>query len=135
MESDKLLLKDNRNNQGGQALITLIFFVLIASLYITAAVIILITNSIAATRTEQGFTASRLAEGALEDTFLKLIRNPDYAGGSFNLEDGNATVNVTGGTLKDIAVSIKEGNYYRKFQAQVQFNETEMTILSWKEAF
>ncbi len=93
-------------------------------------------NSLAATSTALGMSASRLAEGALEDTFLRLIRDPTYAGGTFNLDGGSATVNVvnTDGT-RDITVTAEVGNYRRKYQAQVLFMETEMTILSWKEVF
>ncbi|OGM05884.1 hypothetical protein A2125_01000 [Candidatus Woesebacteria bacterium GWB1_43_5] len=116
-------------------MVTLIFFVLIATIYISAAVIILSVNSLAATTTELGFSASRVAEGALEDTLLRLIRNPNYAGGAFDLDSGSVTVNVVGSTTKDISVSVLDGNYLRKFEAQVAFNQTEMTITSWKEVF
>ncbi len=123
-------------NQNGQALITLIFFVMIATIYISAAVVILMVNSLAATRTEQGVYTARFAEGALEDTFLRLLRDPSYAGGSFNLDDGSVTVNVvnTDGT-RDIDVTFTRGEYQKKYQARVQFVETEMTILSWKEVY
>lgn len=132
---DFSLEKKSRTNQSGQALITLLFFTLIATIYITAAIVIMIVNSEAATRTEQGISTSRLAEGALEDTFLRLIRDPNYSGGSFNLEDGNATVNITGTNPRNITVSVQDGSYFRRYQAEVQFNQTEMTILSWKELF
>ncbi len=123
-------------NKQGIALIALLFFVLIAMIYISAAVVIMAVNSQATTTTQEGLSASRIAEGALEDTLLRLLRDPDYAGGTFNLDGGNVTVSIVGDGLKDVTVSvIKDERYYRKFVAQVQFMETEMTIISWKEAF
>lgn len=130
------MLKINReNNESGQALVTLLFFVLIATIYISAAVIILIVNSLSATNTMLGFSTSRLAEGAFEDTLLRLLRDPNYAGGTFNLDGGNATVSVSAGNPRDVDVAVVSGNYFRRFEGQVQFNQTEMTILSWKETF
>lgn len=123
-------------NTEGIALISLLFFVLIAMIYISAAVVIMAVNSQATTTTQEGLAASRIAEGALEDTLLRLLRDPDYSGGTFNLDGGNVTVSIVGDGLKDVTVSvIRDERYYRKFIAQVQFMETEMTILSWREAF
>lgn len=128
-------MRNNRNNQNGSALVALIFFTLIAIIYTSAAIIIMSINAGAATSAQLGVGTGRLAESALEDTFLRLIRNPNYAGGTFNIDGGSATVVVTGSTLKDIDVTVDAGSFVRKYEAQVQFNNTEMTILSWKEAF
>ena len=136
MALDEVSLTKHKELQGGQALITLIFFVLIATVYISAAVVITAVNSLSATTTEQGFSTSRLAEGALEDALVRLVRDPNYAGGTFNIEGGSATVNVSGtSTDKDVLVSVASGNYLRKYQAHIQFDQTEMTVTSWKEVF
>lgn len=126
---------DKFKYQKGQALTTLIFFVLIASLYITAAVVVSLVNSVAVTTTEQGINDSRLAEGALEDSLVRLLRDPNYTGGTFTLNGGNVTVTVTGTTTKTVTASVRNGNYYRRFEAIVTFNQTQMTITSWKELF
>ena len=125
----------NRDNEKGMALVTLIMFVLIATIYISAAVVIMVVNTQSSTTVQQGIVASRLAEGVLEDTLLRLLRDPTYSGGSFNLETGNATVNITGDTTKNVSVVLDLGNYTKKYKAQVDFIETEMSVLSWGEDY
>lgn len=122
-------------NQKGLALTTLLFFVLIATIYISGAVIVLVVNSLSVTTTQQGFSTSRVAEGALEDSLLRLLRDPNYAGGTFNLDEGSVTVSVAGTSPKIVTVSVGSGNYFRRYEAQVEFVQTEMTITSWKELF
>jgi hypothetical protein len=127
--------KRSQDTESGIALVTLLFFVLIATIYISAAIIIIAVNTTAASTTEYGISAARLSEGALEDTLLRLIRDPNFVGTTFNIDGGSATVEVTGNELKDIIVTVSTQNYTRKFRSQVMFVETEMTILSWNELF
>lgn len=116
-------------------MITLIFFVLIATIYISAAFVVLMVNSEAARTTQEGILASRIAEGALEDSLLRLLRDQNYAGGTFTLDGETVTVNVTGVATKVVVATATKGSFFRKFQADVQFNQNQMTITSWKEIF
>jgi hypothetical protein len=135
MLSDKVHKRHLREFESGIALVTLLFFTLIATIYISAAIIVMAVNTSAATTTEYGMRAARLSEGVLEDTLLRLLRNPDYAGGTFNIDGGNATVNITGDGTKDVIVTLETDNYTRKYMSQVMFVELSMTVLSWNEEF
>ena len=119
----------------GQALVALLFFVVIATIYTSAAVIIIASNSLSASRSQRGVTTARFAEGFMEDTLLNLIRNPDYSGGTFNFEDGSVIVEITGDETKTILVQSAVGDSLRKLEAVVSLESGQLEVVSWKEVF
>lgn len=118
--------------QKGQALVTLIFFVVIGISIITAATMVLYANSLSTTTTDQGQIAYYNAESGAEDAVLRLLRNPVYSGTYQALPsaEGLVTVSISGGTVISTGVS---GNTVRRIRVQTIYANGKFTISSWKE--
>lgn len=117
----------------GQALITLLFFVLISLTITSGAIIIIIANSISASRFQEGTLAYYAAESGVENALLRLLRDPNYTGETLTIDTGTAVITVTG-TNPKIVVSIGlNGNFKRKVSAQMNYSSGYYTFSNWKE--
>ena len=119
--------------QCGQALITLLIFVVVATIITSGAIIMLFVNSLTANKLQQGVTAYYIAESGVENALLRLLRDPNYSGETMAVGSGTVTVSVTGGSEKVIASSGRTGNFIRKLEARTNFNNNIFTITSWTE--
>lgn len=124
-------------NRKGQALITLVFFTVIATTVIGAAVLVVFTNISAASLIEQGLAAYTAAESGAEEGYIQLLRNPKLASNEtfnelFNVEAGTVAVDINSGTITSTASLEKT---VRKIQVQTIYNSGNgsFTISSWKE--
>lgn len=128
------------NIQHGQAMITLVFFVLIAMTISASAVMVMISNSIATSKFEQGNLTYYIAEAGVENAILRLLRNPSYCGEVLPVGTGNATITVvdgsggcTGVSPFTITVVGAEGNFSRTIQLQATYGTGGLVITSWEE--
>jgi type II secretory pathway component PulK len=128
-------IKNKIKNQTGQALVTLLFVVVIGITIITAAVIIIFQNIKSSSITEQGVYAYYVAESGIEEGILRLLRNPLYTGTAvgqpFVVGQGSAVISVDGG-----GIITSQGTYndaVRKIQVKTLYNNGMLTITSWKE--
>lgn len=120
--------------QRGQALVTLLFFMVMGVTITSAAAVILIANIHAASKVEQGLTAYYIAESGAEEGMLQLLRNPQYAGTeTISVDGGVATMSATQGNPITILSVGKYNNFIRKVQIQTVYNNGKSTITSWKE--
>jgi len=117
-------------NQKGQAFVTLLFFVIIGITIISAETIVLFTNILSASTTEQGTNAYYVAESGIEEALLRLNRNPGYAGEVLTVGEGNAVIQVDNGI---ITATGTYANSIKKIQVQTVNNNGELKIVSWKE--
>ena len=128
----KKIIKIKKN---GQALITLLFFVVIALTITSAAIIIIITNSISASKLEEGVTAYYTAESGIENALIRLLRDTDYAGETLTVGTGTAVVTVTdtSADTKTVVSVGQNGNFKRTVQAQMTYNNGYYSFSNWKE--
>src|SRR5476649_2444851 len=107
--------KISYSRQKGQALITLLFFVIIAVTITTGAAIVVMTNTLNETRLQQSTLAYSVAESGSEN---RLLRNPNYTGETLTVGSGTATITVTGGGANPYIITSKGqvGNYIRTVQ-------------------
>lgn len=144
MKNEKLKMKNKglkishlssliSNLQGGQALITLLFFVLISLTITTGAIIIIIANSISVSRFQEGTLAYYAAESGVENALLRLLRDPNYAGETLTIGSGTAVITVTGVNPKTVVVIGQNGNFKRTIQAQINYDSGYYTFSNWKE--
>jgi|SRR6266571_155529 len=120
----------------GQALITLLFFVIIGITVTSAAVAIIIVNSQNATKFQQGIIAYAIAESGAENSLLRLLRDPSYTGETLTIGNGTAIVAVRGVGNAYIATSSGQiGNALRKVQVNATYSNNLLTVTSQKEIF
>lgn len=123
-----------RLNSSGQALVTLLFFVLIGVTIISAAAILVYENVQSASVTEQGTYAYYVAESGVDEALLQMLRNPSYlgtpAGQPLSVGSGSVSVQVSNGVITAIG---SYQNTVRKIQVQTVYNNYVLTISSWKE--
>ena len=117
----------------GQALVTLLFFVLISLTITSAAIIIIIINSISAGRFQKGTLGYYVAESGVENALLRLLRDPNYTGETLIVGTGTAVITVTGTNPKTVVVVSQNGNFKRTMSAQMNYNNGYYTFSNWKE--
>lgn len=120
----------------GQALITLLFFTLIAVTISSAAVIILMTNSLNTAKLQQGLIAYEIAKSGAENAKLQLLRNPAYNGEIITVGEGTADILVSsaGGTFTIISEG-NAGNFQRKVQITAAYQNYVLTFSPVKEVY
>lgn len=120
----------------GAALITLLFFTVIATTVTGAAVVILLVNSLSGTKFQQGTIAYDIAQTGVENAKLRLLRNPDYTGETLPVGDGNAEIVVTkDGTNYTILSTGTIGNFKRQIEVEATYNNSLLVITSTEEVF
>jgi hypothetical protein len=123
--------------QKGNSLVMLLVFAVVATTVAAAAVAVMINVSQGTSRLEGRILASQVAESGMENALLRLLRNPNYVGET-NLQVGNGTVDITvtgDATTKTITSIGRINNYLQTVQVIVTYNDTIMTISSWKESY
>lgn len=121
------------NIHKGQALVTLLFFVIISITITSAAVVIILLNSTSTTKVEQGTRAYYLAESGAENAILRFLRNPGYTGETMTIGDGTVTATVSGTGPYTISSQGRIGNFVRKILVSLSFTGGVLTVNSWKE--
>lgn len=121
----------------GQALITLLFFTLMAVTICSAAVIIIMTNSISGSKLEQGVIAYEIAKSGAENAKLRLLRDPGYLGET-NLTIGQGKVDIqvvdNSGTYT-ITSTGYNGNFKRIVQFTATYQNYALTFSPIKEIY
>lgn len=123
----------NIQSNGGQALVTLLFFVIIAITIAASAVVVTVVNTQSTSILEQSNQAYTMAEAGAENALLRLLRDQSYSGETFVLSGININVIVTGSAQKIIISQASVGQFLRKVQVIGTFTNNDLTVQSWKE--
>lgn len=123
----------NHTRKSGQALIILLFYMVIAVTLVTTAVAITISSSFNTMQDEEGNHALELAENGVENALLRLLRDTMYNGETLAIGDGSVTISVTGGSTKTIVATGVKGNYVRTLQITATFSNGVLDLISWQE--
>lgn len=121
------------NMQHGQALVTLLFFSIIAITITSAAVIVIITQAKTGTTIGLSHNVYYMAESGAENALLRLLRDPTYTGEQLVLSDGTVSITVTGTNPIIITSQATVSGFLRKVQVQADYTNAVLTVLSWKE--
>lgn len=119
--------------QGGQALVTLLFFIVISLTITSAAVVMIILSSRSTSSVSIGMSAYYAAESGIENGLLRLIRDPSYTGETLDIDGSTAVITVSGTEPKTITSVGQNGNFKRTIEAQLNYNSGYYTISNWKE--
>lgn len=128
-------MKQIKNNYSqGQAMVTVLYVVVIGILVTTGAVFVLMSNSSVASIETRGLLARSAAESGAENALLKLIRDPSYSGETMQIDQNrSATVTVTGTSPQTITSIGTMGSLVRRIQITLEYNDGIRTILSWND--
>jgi len=123
--------------QRGQALITLLFFVIIAMAITGAALVISVTSSTSGINFQQSFLAYEAAKSGGESALLRLLRDPAYTGGdTFTVGTGTTTIQIALVGSQYTILSIgKVGNAIRSVQITATYTNGLLTVIDKKEIF
>lgn len=119
----------------GQSLVVLLVFMAIAMTVTSAAVVMMIVGSTAASRYEQGQIAYATAESGAENALLRLLRDPNYAGETLTIGSATATITVTGTDPKTVTSTGASGGFTRQVQVVAGYTSGILTVTSWSEVF
>lgn len=121
------------NNQSGQSLITLLFFMVIGITVISAAAMIVATNFLSASNSEKGLSAYYAAESGVENGILYILSHPTYDG-SLTLPNASVTISYNSVTkISTIESTGTDGSTRRTVQAQAAYLNGAFNISEWKE--
>lgn len=120
-------------NTNGQALVVLLFYVVIAITLVMTAVALTISNSFATMREEEGNHALELAENGIENALLRLLRDNTYSGETFVINDGTVTITATGSGVKTVRSTGVKGIFTKTVQVNASFTNGVLSVLSWQE--
>jgi len=123
----------------GQALITLLFFTIIGITITSAAVVMILVNSLSGTKQQQGEIAYDIAQSGAENGLLRLIRNPTYTGETLNVGSGTAIITVTGnGSSGNPYVILSKGTtgiFMREEEITATYQNNLLTVTSRGEVY
>lgn len=127
------MIHNRKQTSGGQALIVLLFYMIIAITLTTTAVAVIMSNSYSVTREEEGNRALEIAESGAENALLRLLRDTNYAGETLTIASGSATVVVAGTNSKTITSTGAVSGISRVVQVGITIVDGVMTVTSWTE--
>lgn len=119
--------------EGGQALITLLVFTVMASVIIAGAIAMIIINSQATGTLVNSEEALKIAESGVDNAAMRLLRDSGYTGETLIVGNGTATIIVSGGATKTVISEGLSGDFRRKVQATIAVSNNTVTVTTWSE--
>jgi hypothetical protein len=123
-----------RSPESGQALISLLFFAIVAITVTSSAIVITASNSLAADKIQEGIDVYSVAEAGAEEGLMRYLRNPNFTGPeTLQVDGGTATITLSG-TNPTVVHSIGvAGNFKRTLDVGTTFVNGQLSIVYWKE--
>jgi hypothetical protein len=106
---------------------------IIAITLVTTAVAVLVSNSLAVTKTESGIVAMDIAETGAENAIIQVLRNTNYLGETLTVGNGTAISTVSGTTTKTITTVGSIYGSSRTVQVVASLVNGVLTVTSWQE--
>lgn len=117
-------------DQKGQALVMLLFFMVVSITVITAVVIVVANSITTGSYFERGSVAYYSAEAGIENALLRLLRDPDYTGETLEVDGAEVTIVVDGGIITSTA---EYANTVRKIQVETIYDNNVLEVATWRE--
>lgn len=117
-------------NHKGQALVSLMMFVLVAMTVITSTITSVISNTRASSEGQQAVDAYYVAEAGAENALMRILRDPSYTGETLPVGNNTALITVSGSTITSTG---QVNNLTRKIQVVTSYNNNQMIVTSWQE--
>lgn len=120
-----------KRNKTGQALVTLLVFIAVATTITAAATTVTLINSQTTGKFARGESALTIAQAGADNAILRLLRDPSYSGEVLTVAGGTATITVSGSSIKTIISEGKDGNFIRKIQVVGTYVNNTFAMSSW----
>jgi hypothetical protein len=120
-------------NQSGQVLVMLLAFMATSTILTTSAVAVVVANIQAGTRQTQGERALQVAESGVDNALMRLTRDPSYTGETLTIDDGTATITISGSPSYAITSVGRVGDFRRTIQVTAARLDNVLTVSSWSE--
>ncbi len=122
------------NGRAGQALVSLLVFMVIGITIAGAAITVTIINSQATAGYLLGEQALAAADSGVENALMQLLRNHGYTGETLTLGNQSVIITVTAaGASRTILAEGISQNMHRKVQATATFSGTVLAVNTWAE--
>jgi len=120
-----------KKNQKGQAIISLLFIMVISVAIITSVVIVASNNIASGSGMERTTVAYYAAEAGVQNAILRSLRDPDYTGETLDIGGATVAIQVSGNVITSVATY---ANSIRKIEVETMYNSNNvLSINSWKE--
>ena len=130
-------VKNNHiENRKGQTLLIFLIFILVAITISMTSVSIIISNAQSTRGTAQSMEAYYAAEAGVENAALRLLRDPSYSGETIQI-NANATAEIVVVNAENYVVTStgKSGDFTKVIQANLDYTDNVLSVISWKELF
>lgn len=123
----------NKTVQTGQALIMVILIGMIALIAVVSSTTLVVGELKKNTIATVGIAQYHVTYGALENAFIRLLRDPNYSGETLTLSPSTCYITVAGASTKTVVARCTDGTYVRKIQATVTFSSAIMSVSAISE--
>lgn len=121
------------SKNSGQALTSLLIIMFFGITVTTTTAALVSLNSLSTSSLEESNDAYMAAESGIENSLLRELRDPTYAGETLTVSGGTAVVTVTPGNPIVIVSQGNVGKHQRTLRVTVSFSSGVMVVDSWKE--
>jgi hypothetical protein len=122
-----------RQQQNGQTIIMLLVFMMLAITLALSAIAVVIINTRGDVAYQSGEQARFNAEAGIENAMIRLERDPTYRGESLLLDNGAATISVSGSGTLTITSTGSSGEAVRTLTATVSAANPTISLNTWSE--
>lgn len=117
----------------GQALTSLLIIMFVGLSIITTSVGLINTNISSTFGLIEANDALVIAESGAEDALIKILRNPNYVGGTLPINGGLATISIASTNPYTFISQGVIGQHQRSIQVTINNSSGITTVSSWKE--
>lgn len=129
-------MKKDNLTQSGMALVTVLIFTAVAVIVITLGISLVVIQADSAIAYSSGQETMIMAESAMENALIRLLRNPNYPGETLTFENGTATITVSGTNPNKLVDVTADGpSSVRKLRVVFSDENGILQVGSWQEIF
>ncbi len=120
-------------NQSGQAMIAVVGLLSVGLLVASANMMIGVIQHDQALAFQQSDQGRCLAEAGVEESIIRLLRDPDYQGGELVLDDKNVNIEISDSNPKVITSSVDYFGKVKTVEAEIILGSGGLEIVSWED--
>lgn len=124
-----------RKLEEGQTLVSLLVFSVVALAVTTTAISVTINTSQATQAVENRVYVQHAAQSGIENTLLRLLRDPTYGGETITIDDVIVETSIVGSDPYIITATADNTRFSHTEEAVVTYTNNILTISSWTSSY